>query len=167
MVCLLLSVLGKGLLDVPQPAQQSLALRAPVGDVRGQECEISLSRPRDNSFPFPASPLPPFSPSDPLLLLLCCTNEAQELCDELGCKHCRALATPHWGATADGQGHVQEQKVWGDPAGGSQNADISFSQDNPGGSSHRPAPFLLVTRESVRHFPQVCFYGEDVRMPSV
>lgn len=35
------------------------------------------------------------------------------------------------GATAEAKrskGHVQEQKVWGDPAGRSQNTDISFSQ---------------------------------------
>ena len=50
------------MLDISQPVQHSLALRALVGDFRGGECQIGLSRLGDSGLPSQLHPsLPPCS----------------------------------------------------------------------------------------------------------
>lgn len=144
-----------------QWVHQSLALGAVVGDFRGLECQIGLSRPGDSSLPLPVSPLPISHPGS------LPPSVAQEPHNELGCmNHSLGYLPLRTGEAKMGKGQVQKQKVWGDPAGCSQNTGIYFPQVNES-PLYRLAPFLLVTKESMTHFLHAYFYGNDVQIPSV
>lgn len=81
------------MLDISQPAQQSLASRAMMGDFRGGECQIGLSRPGDSGLPSQ------FHPSHPTSLLqLCSALKLRNHVMSWATSTPQAWATHHWGA---------------------------------------------------------------------
>lgn len=157
--CLQLSILGKAVLGMAQPVRQSLALGAVVGDFRGPECQIGLSRPGDSSLLPPASPLPISHPTSlpPTVQLRNHILSWAQAFPGLG--YGRAT-----GEAKMGKGHVLEQKVWADSAGCSRNTDVSFSEINARAfiirantiSAGDKSPWLISCTR---------FYGNDVWMP--
>lgn len=139
--------------------QQSLALGAVVGDFRGPECQIGLSRPGDSSLLPPASPLPISHPTSlpPTVQLRNHILSWAQAFPGLG--YGRAT-----GEAKMGKGHVLEQKVWADSAGCFRNTDVSFSEVNARAfiirantiSAGDKSPWLISCTR---------FYGNDVWMP--